>query len=171
MYAIPKYNLGIAAIVKNAGVQWKTYTPGGKRENLPFEMQVGCSKKLKHAPVTFSLTYQNIEKWSMFIDTTSTAKHAKIKNFGNNLMRHLLIGTELNISKNFFIRVGYNYQRREELKINTRKGMSGFSFGLGLRIYKFQISYSRASYSIAGASNTFSVAFDLNSFYQNKKAN
>jgi hypothetical protein len=171
-YVIPKYDLGIAAMVNNAGIQWKTYTAGGTRENLPFQMQLACSKKLKHAPIRFSLTYQDIERWKMTSDTvTYSGKHPQIKSFGDNLMRHLIIGTELNIAKNFFIRVGYNYQLREELKIDVRKGMSGFSFGFGLRIYKFQLSYGRASYSIAGASNTISIVFDLNSFYQKKKPN
>ncbi len=170
-YVIPKYNFGITAMVQNAGIQWKTYTSGGSRENLPFQMLLGCSKKLQHAPVRLSLTYQNLERWNMVYDTvtTSTVKHYKIKNFGDNLMRHLIIGGELSISKNFFIRAGYNYQRREELKIDNRKGMTGFSFGFGLRIYKFQLSYARASYSIAGASNTFSIVFDLNNFYQKNR--
>jgi hypothetical protein len=174
MYVIPKYNLGISAMIKNAGIQWKRYTPDSKREHLPFEMQLGCSKKLKHAPIRFSLTYQNLERWNMrYVDsaTADSIKYFKAKNFGNNLMRHLVIGAELIIAKNFFIRAGYNYQRREELKIDVKKGLTGFSIGFGLRIYKFQISYGRAAYSLAGASNTFSVVFDINSFYQKKQAN
>jgi hypothetical protein len=173
VYIIPKYNFGITAMVQNAGIQWKTYTSGGSPENLPFQMLLGCSKKLQHAPIRLSLTYQNMEQWNMVYDTitTSKIKNFKIKNFGDNLMRHLIIGGELIISKNFFVSAGYNYQRREELKIENRKGMTGFSFGFGLRIYKFQLSYGRASYSIAGASNTFSIIFDLNNFYQRKQAN
>jgi hypothetical protein len=170
MYVIPKYGLGLGAMIKNAGIQWTTYAPDSKREKLPFEMQLGCSKKLRHAPVIFSLTYQNMERWSMKYTDTAAAKYSKIKNFGGNLMRHLVIGGELNITKNFFVRVGYNFQRREELKFAAKKGLSGISFGLGMRIYKFQLSYGRASYNIAGAANTFSIVCDLNSFYQKKKA-
>jgi len=72
------------------------------------------------------------------------------------------------LTKNFFLRAGYNYQRRKELKIPEKRGATGFSFGFGFRIYKFHISYGRAVYHLAGPSNNFSVSMDLNSFYTKK---
>ena len=83
-------------------------------------------------------------------------------------MRHMVIGGEFIITKNFFLRAGYNYQRRKELKIPEKRGATGFSFGFGFRIYKFHISYGRAVYHLAGPSNNFSVSMDLNSFYGKK---
>jgi hypothetical protein len=79
-------------------------------------------------------------------------------------MRHLVIGGEFIITKNFFLRGGYNYQHRKELKVPEKRGMTGFSFGFGFRVYKFHFSYARAVYHLAGASNNFSISFNLNSF-------
>lgn len=176
VYIIPSRNFSVAAIIKNAGYQWKPYIKGN-REKLPFEMQIGLSKKIKHAPFRISVVYENLEKWDLtFHDpanptvtvdplTGAAIDQNKMQLFGDKLMRHIVLGTEFILTKNFSLRAGYNYQRRKELKIPEKRGMPGFSFGFGFRIYKFHISYGRAVYSIAGASNNFSVSFDINSFY------
>ncbi len=176
-YFNPKNNFAIAAVIKNVGRQWKPYVPGN-REKLPFEMQIGISKKPKHVPFRFSVIYENLEKWNLTYDNPALAstdpltgdpiKKNKYKEFGDKLMRHIVIGGEFILTKNFFLRAGYNYQRRKELIIPDKRGMDGFSFGFGLRIYKFHLSYGRAVYHIAGASNTFSVSFDINNFYSKK---
>ena len=38
--------------------------------------------------------------------------------------------------KNLYLRAGFNFQRREDLKLNSSFNMSGFSFGLGFSIKK-----------------------------------
>ncbi len=169
----------IAYVVKNIGRQWKPYTEGNY-EKLPFEMQIGITHKPKHIPFRFSLTYENLEKWDLtYVDpnnptptrdplTGKPIEQNKFKTFGDKLMRHFVIGGEFMLTKNFFLRGGYNYQRRKELKIPERRGMTGFSFGFGLKVYKFHISYARAVYHLAGASNNFSIAFDINNFYSRK---
>ena len=83
-------------------------------------------------------------------------------------MRHIIFGAELYIGKNLVLRGGYNYRRRAEMKIEDRMAMVGFSWGLGVRIYKFRINYSRVTYSLAGSPNYFTIAFDLDSFKKNK---
>ena len=49
VYLIPSREVAFAAVIKNAGRQWKPYV-SGNRELLPFEIQLGLSKKLKHVP-------------------------------------------------------------------------------------------------------------------------
>lgn len=179
-YVRPKQGFGVGFVIKNMGTQWSTYA--GHKEKLPFEMQIGISKKPKHVPFRLSLTYENLEKWDLtYVDpanpvltedplTGEPIKQSKFKTFGDKFMRHMVIGGEFIITKNFFLRGGYNYQHRKELMVQEKRGMTGFSFGFGLRVYKFHFSYARASYHIAGASNNFSISFDINSFY-GKKAN
>ena len=176
IYVRPLRDFAIAAVIKDAGYQWKTYTKGN-REKLPFEMQIGFSKKPKHVPFRFSLTYQNLEKWDLtFHDpnnptitvdplTGLPTNQSKLNLFGDKLMRHIVIGGEFMLTKNFSLRAGYNYKRRKELEITAKNGMTGFSFGFGFRIYKFHVSYGHAIYSLAGASNNFSISFDVNNFY------
>ncbi len=173
-YVRPKHGFAAAVVIKNIGRQWKTYS--GSKEALPFEVQIGFSKKPKHVPFRFSVVYENLEKWDLtYVDpsvstvdplTGEAITPNKYKVFGDKLMRHIVIGGEFIITKNFFLRAGYNYQRRKELKIPEKRGMTGFSFGFGFRIYKFHFSYGRAVYHLAGATNNFSLSFDINSFYK-----
>ncbi|MGQ0827306.1 MAG: type IX secretion system protein PorQ [Bacteroidota bacterium] len=178
-YFNPKKNFAAAIVVKNIGRQWKAYDAGNK-EKLPFEIQIGISKKPKHVPFRLSIIYENLEKWDLTYEdpanptltndplTGEPIKQNKYKIFGDKLMRHVVIGGEFIITKNFFLRGGFNYQRRKELKIAEKKNMNGFSFGFGFRVYKFHISYGRAVYHLAGATNNFSISFDVNSFYSKK---
>ncbi len=179
VYVIPSRDVAFAAVIKNVGRQWKPYVQGN-REALPFEMQLGLSKKLKHVPFRLSLVYENLEKWDLTYQdpinpvltvdpiTGETIKQNKSKIFADKLMRHFVIGGEFLITKSFFLRAGYNYQRRQELKITEKTGMTGFSFGFGFKINKFQFSYGRAVYHLSGAANNFSISFDINSFYSKK---
>lgn len=179
VYVRPAKKFAIAYVVKNVGRQWKPYTEGNY-EKLPFEMQIGFTKQPKHIPFRLSVTYENLEKWDLtYVDpnnptptkdplTGKPIKVNKYKTFGDKLMRHVVIGGEFLLTKSFFLRGGFNYQRRKELKIPERRGMAGFSFGFGLRIYKFHVSYARSIYHLAGASNNFSISFDINSFYSRK---
>lgn len=168
-----------AAVIKNIGTQWKPYRPGNK-EPLPFELQVGISKKLAKAPFRFSVIGQHLQVWDLSYEdpenpvltadplTGEAIKQNKTKIFSDKLMRHIIIGGELLLTKNFNIRIGYNYLRRQELKLDTRPGMIGFSFGLGFKISKFNLSYGRAAYHLAGASNHFSITTNLSDFYSKK---
>jgi hypothetical protein len=77
-------------------------------------------------------------------------------------MRHLVFGVEILPSENFIIRAGYNYQRRQELKFSERHGMVGLSAGFGLKIKRFHLDYGISQYHLAGSSNLFSLAINLN---------
>lgn len=172
-YFNERLKLGTALLVKNIGTQIIAYRKGNK-EPLPFEIQLGLSKQLSHAPFRFSMVLENIERFDLtYRDTVSeggninpiTGEEIKEKNgFFDKTLRHVVIGAEFLPSKNFNIRLGYNYQRRQELKLTTRAGITGFSWGFGFRISKFHISYSRATYHLAGASNHFTISTNLSSF-------
>ncbi|MBA3706800.1 MAG: type IX secretion system protein PorQ [Bacteroidetes bacterium] len=178
-YYNPKKNFAAAVVIKNMGRQWRPYVEGN-REKLPFEVQIGISKKPKHVPFRLSLIYENLEKWDLTYKdpanpvltsdplTGDPIKQNKYKIFGDKFMRHMIIGGEFIITKNFFLRGGFNYQLRKELKVSEKRGMNGFTFGFGFRIYKFHISYGHAIYHLAGATNNFSISFDINSFYSKK---
>jgi hypothetical protein len=166
-------------VLRNAGFQVKPYHPG-HREPVPFEILAGVSQKLRHAPFRFSLVAHNLQKPDLRYDDPSKSpgdfdpisgepiSENKWEKLGDNIMRHLIFGIEFTPLENFYLRAGYNYQRRQELKILTRTAMVGFSWGFGIRISKFQLSYGRASYHLAGASNHFSISTDLSSFNSKK---
>ncbi len=182
VYYNPKKLLSAAFVMKNLGMQIKPYTKG-MREPLPFDLQLGISKKLKHAPLRFSFTAKNLLDFKMTYDNptstqtdivvnadSSANKFGKqVGHYADEAFRHIIIGLEIIPIKNFFVNIGYNYQRRQELKIETRAAMVGFSFGVGIKISKFYLSYGRATYHLAGASNHISLSTNLASF--RKKVN
>ena len=172
-YLRPKSNFAIAYVIKNLGEQWKSYVPGNK-EKMPFEMQLGISKKPKHVPLRLSVVYENLQKWDLTYVDPATAtvdpltgvaiSQNKYKAFGDKLMRHIVVGGEFIITKNIFLRLGYNYRVRKEMLIPEKRGADGFSFGFGFRVYKFHFSYGRSMYHLAGSTNNISLSFDINSF-------
>ncbi len=165
----------MSVIASNLGLQITTYT-SGVRDPLPFNLQYALSKRLDHVPFRFSFIYDHIEKWDLtYYDpsnpsggvdpiTGESLEKTGFTKFSDQLMRHLVFGAEVFIGKNLVLRGGYNYRRRQELKLNERPGMAGFSWGFGVRIYKFKINYSRSTYNQIGSPNYLSLTFDINSF-------
>ncbi len=162
-------------IAKNIGRQLHTYS--GTRESLPFEIQLGMSKKMEHIPFRFSLLYNHLEKYDLTyenpditntIDPISgdTLTEKRFNKFTDNLMRHFVFGGEFSITKNFSLRAGYNYQRRKELMVDSKASTIGFSWGIGFRVSKFNFSYSRAAYHLAGSPNYITLTTNISSFYK-----
>ena len=154
-------------VIKNLGLELTTYA-GEKRQKLPFEIQAGVSQKLAHAPFRFSLTLRHLEKYDLtyqYNDTTSTNDYLQSSEFLENIMRHVLLGVEIIPHKNFYLSAGYNYQRRKELKIDTKASTVGFSWGFGVNISWMSIEFGRATYHLAGSSNHFSLIIRPDKLY------
>jgi len=167
----------VSLIGKNIGRQLKAYE-GGNIEPLPFELQLGLSKRLKHLPFRFSVLYNNIQKWDLRYEdpqdiqtdpiTGEVQEESGIAEFADNFMRHLVFGGELVIAKVLSLRAGFNYQRRQEMKVTAKPGMVGYSWGIGLKVYKFHIEYARSTYHLNGSPNYFTLTANLNEFYRKK---
>lgn len=154
-----KNNLTSAGIVvKNAGFQVTTYT-GDTREKLPFEIMAGVSHRLAHGPFRFSLTLRHLEKFDLTnsygSDNTGTYEKA---GFSEKLLRHVIAGTEFIPHKNFYFSLGYNYQRRKELQVESKVSTVGFSWGFGINTSFLSFGFGRATYHLAGASNHFTLS-------------
>jgi hypothetical protein len=175
-----KHNFDISVVGRNFGMQWRSYSGNGK-EKLEFTSQIGISKKIPKAPFRLIFTYQYLEKWDLTstdpenppatVDpfTGEAIKEKKFQKFMGKLGRHTLFGTEILITKNFNLRLGYNYMRQADLKLPDRKSFGGLTFGLGLKIYKFHISYAHANYHVAAGSNHFTITTNLSSFKKAEK--
>jgi len=172
-----KRNFVASLVVKNAGVMIKPYTPGN-HEPLPIEIQLGVSKRLEHLPFRLSIVAQHLETPDMSYIDPNTAPPAvdpltgdsikPKKMIGDKIMRHFIFGGEFLPAKFLSIRFGYNYQRRQELKVATKVSTIGISWGFGIKVSKFTFSYGRATYSLAGASNHISISTNLGEFYSKK---
>lgn len=173
-YTSREGNFSTGLVFRNIGLQLKAYNQGN-HEPLPFEILLGASQKLKHAPFRFIFTAQHLERYKISPQETkkttdnqniydSEQTKSGIEEFGDNLMRHFLLGLEFNPIDAFALRFGYNYQRRQELQIPAKAYSVGFSWGFGLNLQKFQLSYGRSTYHLSGASNHFSIAIKLKEF-------
>ncbi|HEX2934577.1 MAG TPA: type IX secretion system protein PorQ, partial [Bacteroidales bacterium] len=172
-YKNPEKLYQLALVVRNLGTQIKRYND--TYEPLPFEIQLGYTQHLKYAPFNFSITAHHLETWDMSVkdneeslesgnpqlSSSTTNNKRGFEKVADQFMRHLIFGVEFTPFKNFYARVGYNYQRRQELKVSTRAAMVGFSWGFGISISRFQLNYGRSTYHLAGASDHFSISTNL----------
>ncbi len=156
-----------AVVAKNLGGQITTYYEDGNREPIPFNLQAGISKKLKHAPLIFSLTMQHLTHWDLAWSESDRQPSLETwslrdESFFKQIMRHTVLGMEVLPTQNFSIRAGYNYQRRQELKFDEKLSTVGLSLGFGLKINRFRLDFATSRFHLAGSSNLFSLAINLN---------
>lgn len=162
-------------VLRNIGTMIKPYTPD-TWERPPFEIVAGFSKKLAHAPFRIIATFQQLQNYSLYYkrptkDNTSlegdnsTSSDNKFKRFSNEALSHVILGVEFTPFKSFCFRVGYNYQRRNELKVDENVSSVGFSWGFGVKISKFQFSYGQSKYHLAGPSKYFAISTDLDDLF------
>lgn len=159
-------------IARNMGAQLKPFVEGNKEE-LPSELLFSFSHKLKKAPLRLNLTATHLEKWDMtYIDPTypvltvdpltgEKLPEKKFQKFADKLTRHLVAGVTFMPTQNLQASLGYNYLRRQEMKVQSRPALVGFSWGIGVRVKKFHINYARAAYHLAGSTNHISISTSL----------
>lgn len=159
-------------LFRNIGRQITTYQPGSN-EPLPFEIQLGLSKRLKHLPFRYTLLFTNLQQPDLTYKNPNAGSQVnpftgetdeEENGIGDKIMRHVVIGGEFMPTENFSLRFGYNYRRRQEMKLNSKLGMVGFSWGIGFRVSQFQFSYSRSSYHLVGSPNYITITTDLSRF-------
>ena len=160
----------VTLLVKNIGRQLKKYNVS---ENLPTQIEVALSKKLKYLPFTYHISYNDLQNF----DVSSPYKlnnsfnyngvnlQPKKESFAKTFLRHLIIGGQLRpFNKSLFLRGGFNFQRRFDMSLSSYPGFVGFSFGVGFEVIGFVLDYSRSSYHISGTTNNFSITTNINNF-------
>lgn len=160
--------------VSNLGSQIKPYS-SGNYEPLPLNVQFGLSKKLEHMPLRFIMVVHHLNDLDFTYIDPNKKQVSAFDNFGQTnqnteppfsekVFTHFIFAGEFVFSENFHVRIGYNHQRRKELQIENRPGLVGYSFGFGLRINKFLISYGNSIYHVAGTIHSFSITTNLSDF-------
>ncbi len=176
-YINPDQLVAASIVARNIGRQI-TYYHGNNRESLPFDLAFGVSKKLQNAPFQFSLVANNLHNYNLVYDSPmflpdhfntdddSQTFQERVSDFGDNLMRHLAVGVEFQPLESFSFRMGYNYRRRQEMKVDSRLSTVGFSWGFGIKISRFQLQYGRSNYHLAGAPNHISISTSLQDLFR-----
>lgn len=172
-YSDPKRYFSAGLVIRNAGTQLKGYyrnESGQHYEPLPFDIQVGLTKKLNHAPFRFSMTLHNLQQWNLNYQSTNQTSSSLDANtddgisFVDMAFRHTIFGVEFVPGKNFYLAASYNHRRHNELKMPGFKSSAGFSFGGGIKLSKFQVGFGMATFQTGNVAYQFSIATSLNQF-------
>ncbi len=159
-------NLATGIILKNIGYQFNAFDQ--QRENLPFQIAISLSKKLKFAPFRYHITYNNLQKFDLSYnspndedtDLISGQPNTNKPSFANKLSRHFIFGAEVLLSPSFNLQAGYNLQQSKELSVTGLSGLSGLSFGFSLHLKKLSLGYAHSTLNLAGSNNYFSLTLN-----------
>ncbi len=172
------HQITASIVAKNIGGQFKPYTKGN-REAMPFDLQAGLSFGFKGVPFRIHLNFHDLYRWDirydnpadnqqtdLFADTSAKPK----KYIADKLFRHVVVGVEFNIKKIVRVDIAYNHLRQQELRLTTRRGVPGLSFGLGVRIRQFDFSYGFQPMAQGQVANHFTLTIYTSGFVKRKPA-
>jgi len=139
-------------VIRNMGAQLKQFEGAGKEE-LPFDLQLGVTKKLKDAPFAFSLTMHHLHRFdiryndTLYNSSNGFQQNGKGNYFFDKIFRHVVAATHIYLGEHVEATLGYNHLRRRELNIgNEGNGLNGFSGGIGIKSGKFDFQYAHSRY-------------------------
>ncbi len=155
LFVNPSQRFTVGLTIKNVGFVWKEISETISTP-LPFDVQVGASIKPLHMPFRFSVTMYKLNDWDLTLPAETVTNE-----FADNLMRHIVIGTELILNQHINILFGYNHLRKKELQLEDAGGFSGFSLGLDIKTKAFELVYAYGGYHMAGNANMFTLSVNM----------
>jgi hypothetical protein len=152
-YYDPDKNLSIGLTGKNLGRQVKAYEE--ELANLPWDIQLGFSQKLSHAPIRYSITGVYLNEWKFY--NLQGEKDSFLKTLG----KHLVFGVDFLLSDNLWVAVGYNVKRASDFSLVDSNKMAGFTVGAGLKIKAFSFGCSVGQYHPSATSFMINLSTSL----------
>ncbi len=145
--------------VSNLGSQLSSYD--GTYERMPWDIRLGVSKKLAHAPLRFNLTAHHLTQTSLsYVNRVDT----RDLNVADQIFSRLVGGVDFVPSDQVLFSLGYNYRRVRELGIGQRTFFGGFSAGMLLTFKQVKAGASFARYHAGGNSLLMSLTFNTSVF-------
>lgn len=136
-------------VIKNLGTQLKKYSASAAREELPFDVQLGVTKKLAKAPIQFSLTAHHLQRFDILYNDTLFKAAEGDESFRQKkytlekIFAHLVFSVQFFIHQKVEITTGYNFLRRHDLNVyNTSNNLNGMNVGFGVLLKKFHFRYT-----------------------------
>lgn len=176
LYADTARFFSAALVLRNAGTQLSTYN--GVREEMPMDLQVGVSKRLRYLPFRLTVIAHHLHQWKIRYDDPNLRDNQTLLFGGDqsdasgnpgldNFFRHFTFSGEFLLGRNesFRIRLGYNHLRKKELSVRNYRSLAGFSGGVGLKFSRFRIDVGYASYHLAGGVLHFGLGTNLKEFF------
>lgn len=167
LYYSPYKPYSFTIVARNFGTQLQSFN--GTNESLPFKVAIGASYQLEFVPLKWYLTVDNLQQWDLSVpnpseQTTDLEGNVTEQNVGfiGNAFRHLIVGAEFFPESLINLRLGYNFRRSAELKLQNVRTFAGISFGFGIQMNRFKFNYAFSKYHTATDASTFSLEIDLN---------
>lgn len=139
------YDLSVSAVARNLGGQVKAYD--NEFERIPFDLQLGATKRIGHSPLRFSATLSRLTDWS------------------EGFSRHLALGADILLGYNIYVAAGYNFRHASEMKISDGDGSSahgaGLSLGAGLSMERFKLHVAYGKYHVSASSILINISYAL----------
>ena len=142
-------------VLANLGGQVKAFDD--KTEKLPFDVQLGFSKRLSHAPLRVSVTLNNLNHWDK--DHFYNADGSE-DNFSEMLLKHAVFGADLMLGKNFQVSLGYNYRISQELSVSGSK-WDGLTAGANMSVKRVKLGASYSKLHVSSSSFLFNISYAL----------
>ncbi len=144
-YLNPDLGLSVSAVARNLGGQVKAYEDDF--EKLPFDLQLGASKRLGESPLRFSVTMTRLHDWD------------------DKFINHFVFGAEAFLADNIWLGGGLNPRRSDEMKISDGESESshgaGFSLGGGLQLERFKLQVAYGKYHVSASSLIINVTYSI----------
>ena len=159
--------LQIGLVLKNIGWQLKGFysdESGQKLENLPLNLELGINYRVKHAPLRFSLTIHNLQRWDLGYSRLNETEELKPVGWFDMMMRHTIWAIDIvPKSEKFYITLSYNHRRRQEFYLQDQRSLAGFAAGAGVRIKMVRLGFAMSQMSKQNFTYQASLALDVNS--------
>ena len=136
----------LSAVARNLGGQIKAYDD--EFERIPFDLQVGVSKRLLNSPLRFHATLSRLTDWDEAIG------------------RHIAIGADILLGENIYVAAGYNFRKANQMKITEDDDTSsahsaGLSLGAGITLQRFKLHIGWGKYHVSTSSLLINISYAL----------
>jgi len=172
-HPVKQFTVGMT--IENVGISMKNYTD--VKSKLPFNVSAGFTVKPEHMPLKISVTAHHLQKYDIVYDDPSQRNQNVFISdsvpykvpLGAKVLRHFNVGGEFILSKGFNFRMGYNFQRRRELRLDDRSGGAGFSFGFMVKAKYYQIDFTKVYNNYAGRPVYLTLHLDFDKIIKRKQ--
>jgi hypothetical protein len=154
-YYLEEKNFSISAVARNIGGQVKKFGDVGER--IPFDMRIGFTKGLGHAPIDISITMVDLTRWSQSDYFSSDGQVSGGRIFTN----HFEIGVDAYPIPIIYVCAGFNFRRAFEMKAAGSSHAAGLSFGAGVNLKRLKVGIAYAKYHISAPTLSLNLAYSF----------
>lgn len=141
LYLLPEHRTTFGLAIQHVGATLSSTDPSA-RQRLPIDARIGISHRPQGLPLLLNLSFLSLAE-----------EYEKL----SDIFQRIAIGGEWYIGEHLQLRIGYNHYRRENLKLSTRSGWSGFSAGIALRAAPINVNYAILAFGVVSFTHRLGV--------------